>query len=285
MIKKRFQIGSILIFGLAAIIMITVMYAILQNATKEVSKDYVRLYAADTSGSLVAYINYKISRDDVPLGIIRNGKEFSRKAAELFSAYDNDKVRGYIINENGVIYMDSDLLDGQEFFTYGANSKIENEVDDPVFTKAVRMHLSEIDDYFDKHSELTVVELSTGEYGYATIAPIEHTYWSVVTLYKTSSLFNLTGLMPLFFITFFLLIIFAILMNVMSDRLIFKPLYLLINSLGRLNKGEDIYGIERKDEYRHPHPLSRYVRNGDGFQHYRAGAQRRFSRYPLSPDS
>lgn len=195
------------------------------------------------------WINHKVMRDGVPLGVICTGMEFAQTAASLLAEYDNTKVRGVIIDDKGIIQMDSKSLGDSNFLHYDQVSRIEHEFSDPVFLNALKAHLSSINGFFQSY-DTSVIELSDSLYSYATIAPIENTNWSVITFYNSSSLFNMTKLIPLFISMIAVFIIFTAITSAMSYRLLFKPVELLMSSLAQVggNKAQRIYGVDRRDE-------------------------------------
>jgi diguanylate cyclase (GGDEF)-like protein len=189
------------------------------------------------------WLNYKVVQNGVALGVICTGLEFSHVAGELFSQYGNHDLRGLIVDENGLIHIDSALMDNQEFL----HDDFEAE-NFSGFPAALKSHLK--NGHFQGTGEPTVVELPTGPYRYLTLAPIRLTNWSAVILSGSSSLLNMSLFLPVSLTLLVLLIAFALAVNAVSYRLIFLPLGKLERSLARL-KGHDeerIYGLARRDE-------------------------------------
>ncbi|MDR2860961.1 MAG: diguanylate cyclase [Syntrophobacterales bacterium] len=221
-------------------------------ASVESDSDYVLTVGVDhVVHKKRVWLNYRVIQNGVTLGVICTGLEFSHITGELFSQYDSAHLRGLVIDEDGIIHMDSSLLGHEDFRQYELEAKIENEFSDPVFLAAVKSHFDGIKGYFEAVSVPTVAKLSAGPYRYATIAPVRFTNWSVAVLYDSSSLVNMSLFLPVIAIMLVLLIAFALATNAMSSRLIFTPLEQLVRSLARLkeNRDEQIYGIERDDEF------------------------------------
>jgi diguanylate cyclase (GGDEF)-like protein len=197
------------------------------------------------------WLNHNVCQDGPPLGVLATGMEFSKLAEELFAEYDNARMRGFIIDANGSIMMDSAALGSDDFLHYALDIPIHNISSDPHFLAAVKTHLANTTEYFSFKAEPTVITLSSGPYNYATIAPIASTDWSVVTLYESSSLFSPAKLLPLFAIMLVSFIAFALTVRFLSYRLIFNPLEQLVSSLALLKENTEkrIYGIERNDEF------------------------------------
>ncbi|MCL2001471.1 MAG: GGDEF domain-containing protein [Planctomycetes bacterium] len=200
----------------------------------------------------LVWLNYKVVQDGVTLGLIATGLDFCKVAEAALAEYGETKVRGFIIDEKGHVMMDSSMVGQEDFLLYASKLPIEVVSPDPGFLAAVVAHIDGMEGYFDLRTEPTVIALSSGPYGFATIAPIGATNWAVVTLFKPSSLFNLTKLLPLLGITLALLIAVALVSGVLCYRFVFRPFEQLIRSLGRIEESveeEGIYGIERSDEF------------------------------------
>ena len=196
------------------------------------------------------WLDYKVIHNGVPLGIISSGLDFFSVARELFSQYKNF-MRGFIIDENGVINMDSSMLENDDYQDYDFEARIEDEINDLVFFAAIKSHLDNIEGYFEETGGPKVVKLSLSPYRYATIVPIRFTNWSAVILFDSSSSFNMSLFLPALITILFLLIAFDLANNKISHRLIFSPLKQLIASLENMkeNEDEEIYGLDRYDEF------------------------------------
>ena len=220
-------------------------------STIDSDRDYILDVAMDNVlDQKRVWVNYKVTQNDVPLGVISTGLAFSHVVGELFAQYDNETLRGIIIDENGTIQMDSKLLQNPDYLNQDFVFQIEQEFSDPVLLNAIREHLNVIDGVFEERSPPIVVELNSGTYRYATIAPIRNTSWSAVILYDPSSSVSMTLFLPIFAILLALLIIFALATNATSFRFIFSPLDKLVRSLVRLGDNDEnaVFGIDRDDE-------------------------------------
>ena len=201
------------------------------------------------------WINYRVVHNGVMLGVVCTGLEFSHVMGELFfqfgKRYNGNVMRGLIIDENGIIHMDSDKFDNEDFLHRELRINIENEITDQIFLTAIKSHLDNIEGYFASRSPPTVVKLEPGPYRYMTISPIRMTNWSAVILYDSSTSLNISLFLPVLAVTLILLIAFALANNAITYQLIFSPLEQLVSSLPSLkdNKNARIYGIERNDEF------------------------------------
>lgn len=197
----------------------------------------------------LVWINHKVTYEGEPVGIICSGLEFAGTVEALLSEYDNSKVRGVVIDADGIVQMDSISLGGNSFLRYEEFYDVTKEFTDPDFIKSLREHLGGINGFFGEDDRTIVVNTATGKYDYATIAPILDTDWSVITFYNSSSLFNISKLIPVFGTMLVMLICYAALTTNASYRLLFKPIEMLVGSLKTAAvSGTPIYGIDRHDE-------------------------------------
>ena len=198
------------------------------------------------------WLDYKVVQNGVPLGVICTGLEFSHIAGELFSHYESS-MRGLIIDNNGVIHMDSALMSDKDFLYNNYEIPFEEEFPDPAFHSAIESYLSDLDDYYQVIDEPDVVKLSSGSYRYMTIAPIRYTEWSIVILSGPTILFDMSHFIPIAVTILALFIAFAIVTSAANYRLIFHPLSKLDHSLMLLTTNSEmkIFGTERDDELGH----------------------------------
>ena len=196
------------------------------------------------------WLNYMVTQNGVPLGVICTGLEFSHIVGELFSNYDDNNMRGFIIDENGIIHMDSSLIDSEAFLYHDFETHIDTELPDPDALATIWTHLSGMNGYPEETGEPMVIELSSGSYRYMTITSIQFTNWAVVILSGTPSLFDISLFFPVAIIVLVLLVAFALITNTANYRLIFLPLGKMSHSLAIFKENHEgsIYGVERNDE-------------------------------------
>jgi len=193
------------------------------------------------------WLDYRIERNGTPLGVICTGLEFSHIVGELFSQYESNNMRGLIVDHNGTIFMDSSLMEDNEFLHDVYTSTLSDEFTDPVMINAVEAQLKGTDGFWNEIGETSVTRLNTGQFRFMTIAPIRHTEWSIIILSNTTTLFNTTYFVPVMITVLTLLIAFAVASSIASYRILFKPLQKLDDSLLQLNEhsADDIFGAER----------------------------------------
>ena len=197
----------------------------------------------------LVWLNYKITDAGKVLGVFCSGLQFDSVLRDIFVSYDPKNIRGLVIDSKGVVQLDSYRPDGGDKLLFNSTETIQEKFSDPAFHEAVNAHLAGIGNYFGPLQEPAIVKLAHGDYSYASIAPIEGTDWTVVTLYNASSLFSVTKLWPVFLLVAVLFLAYAVAVSALSRRLIFRPFNRLMHSLA-LSEGRDdsVYGLDRPDE-------------------------------------
>jgi len=196
------------------------------------------------------WLDYRVVKNGVPLGVICTGLDFTHVAEELFSKYDQIEMRGFIIDEDGGILIDSSMVLGGEAATGGFEAEIAQKLSEPQFLSQLSRNHWDKDGHFQANGVPAVVEMPSGPYRYMTAVPIKFSKWSMVILYDFSTLLNMSLFRPVFLTMLALLVAFSLAVNAVSARLIFRPLEKLERSLARLkeNGEERVYGLERRDE-------------------------------------
>ncbi|MCL2498004.1 MAG: GGDEF domain-containing protein [Symbiobacteriaceae bacterium] len=193
------------------------------------------------------WLDYKVSLEGTPLGVICTGLEYGHIAGELFANFDKATMIGSVFDSSGKVHMSSsqsNMLDAAASFNFrGENVRAGN--DDPI--------LAAVQGYVQQRSDTglqlpVAYSLPGGEY--LSIAPIRGTDWYIAILSQGISIFSPTLFMPLAATVFALLVITALLSTLLTHRIIFSPLAMLGESLGLLSANQEarIYGTERQDE-------------------------------------
>ncbi len=197
------------------------------------------------------WINHKVSRDGAVLGIFCSGLQFSKVARQLFGEHDPASVRGFVVDEKGVIQMDSALVTAAKYLEGERPRRIQEMNSDPLFTAAVNVYFKSSVAYYSQQDAPTVSKLKSGSYSFVAIAPIADTNWAVVTLFNSESLFSVTKLLPLLYAMAVILLLYAVASTVLNRKLIFVPFNKLIASLDRAgtNKDEKIFGHDLNNEF------------------------------------
>ena len=211
---------------------------------------YLNVDVDNINNRKAVWLNYKVhDENDNMIGAIAVGMDLSNIAERVFAQADNAKLRGFIIDENGIIQLDSSLL-GDDILMYDVVKTIFDEIQNHEFDEALQVYLNDFTQpYHELNKDTVIISLSSGQFRFATITPISSTYWSVVKLYD-SSLFDITRLLPLLLILTIVFIVFIYSTNRITQRLIFEPINNLVDSLisKRNNRDQDLYGMNRNDE-------------------------------------
>ncbi len=224
----------------------------------EVKEDYV--LEVDTNQSLRrthVWINYKVmSENGEYLGVLATGLDFDKILLTAFERYENSSVRGIVVDKNGLIQMDSAAEVTQ--LLQDSTWHINDIFDIPILHDAINKHLSSIKGYFSNVKSPDLVKLPPGnQYDYAALAAIEGTDWTVVTFFNDSALFSLEKIEPILWLSIIIFVLYVLLSNIASRKLLFEPLEKLIVSISHifkqpnamdLKEQESIYGLNRQDE-------------------------------------
>jgi diguanylate cyclase (GGDEF)-like protein len=214
-------------------------------------RDYVLDIGIDREmGRKRVWVDYKVSKDNIPLGVISTGLEFSHIVGELFSQFDSSNIRGLIIDEQGTILMDSALMRDKDFLFSEFQAHIDEEFQNPELFSVVGSYLESAGLYLEEPGEPMVVNLKSGSYRNVTLMPVKATNWSVVILSGGVSLLNSSYFLPIIITVLVLLTVVALVTSAANYRLIFLPLGKLDRSLTSLRENTEgrIYGAERNDE-------------------------------------
>ena len=190
------------------------------------------------------WINYKVADEENIVGVFCSGLAFDDIFTNLFSQYDIDTVKGYIIDNEGFIKMDSAL---SEIYDEEHEVRIFEVRRDPVFVSAIETYLERITGYFDSFSRPEVHKLAKNLDGFVSIAPIAGTDWTVVTFFSGKSLFSFTSLLPLLIALLSAFVLYTLAGNILMRRLVLIPLNRLTNSVSQSAEGK-IFGYDRNDE-------------------------------------
>ncbi|MDL2235767.1 response regulator [Christensenellaceae bacterium OttesenSCG-928-L17] len=200
------------------------------------------------------WLNYKVEKDGVVIGALATGLIFDQVLEELFGEYDNNSVRSFVINEYGIVQMDSALEGEENLLIYENEISLHDMVDDPVLKSEIEKYLSQVDGMFASSQTPEIINLAGKTYRYASVAPIAATKWSVVSLYNSSALFNMRQLWPLLLIIFALFVAYMLVSSMMSRRMLIAPINRLVESISQTGPetregNPSVYGLDRNDEF------------------------------------
>ena len=196
------------------------------------------------------WINHKVFDGDNFVGIFCSGLSIETVLADMYGQYDINNVKGYVINKDGFIQMDSTYY---ELHAEETEHHIHEASSNPLFTQAIDAYMEKIDGHFDRQMRPEVIRLKghwgQGPWGYVSIAPIYGTDWSAVTFFNNRSLFSIAKLYPLLIVLLFAFVLYMIAGSILMHRLVFVPLNQLAKSVSEAKTGVgEIYGHNRADE-------------------------------------
>jgi signal transduction histidine kinase/CheY-like chemotaxis protein/PAS domain-containing protein len=192
------------------------------------------------------WINHKIMDGEKVLGILCAGLPFDDVIYALFARYDNKNVKGYVIDRDGIVQVDSAL---SIIYTEKNQIKIQEAESNTAIASAIETYLKDIDGYFGLGEKLQVTKLAKGPYQYVSIEPIIDSDWSVVTFFSDKSLFSIWRLIPLLVFMLSAFVFYSLIENISINSIVITPLNRLTKSI--LHTGGEqgsIFGNDRGDE-------------------------------------
>ena len=214
--------------------------------------DYTLYIDVDkATNTLLLWINHKVMDEGVFAGVFCSGLPFGEVSYNLFARYDTKNVKGYIIDRQGYVKMDSSILG---FYSGETRSLIPELKNNRPLASVMDKYLKSIDGYFDLHAQPIVVKLKSRPYGYVSFAPISGSDWSVVTFFNSGSLFSVVKLLPLIIVMLSAFLLYTFAVNTMVRRSLLLPLNNLTESLAKTefdaseSGTASILGYERDDE-------------------------------------
>ena len=199
----------------------------------------------------LVWLNYPVRVNGETLAVLCSGLVLDQVAASGFDGYNDKVVLGLIINEEGLVQIDSAATEGGRVL-FDTDIYARDYVSDPSFVGAVEQHLGELNGkFYNKSGPPIVVSLAKADYDYAAIVPLRATNWSVITFYNSSSLFNAINLVPLYLIVLLMLGIYYMLTGRVIQKVLLTPFSQLVESLGAMNEQSDarVFGYSRVDEF------------------------------------
>ena len=212
----------------------------------------------DTVKSLDDYyiwIDHKIKKDGRIVGVFSSGIPFNMVFDDLFGRYDSSNVIGYIIDDKGLIQMDSSVPEAKSILSsvsvYDPNEMrhILDVKSDDVFSSIINEHLDDYTIYFSKRDQPDVIKLAGKYFRYVSVATVPYTNWLAITLFNSSSLINFMSFIPPVIAIILVFIVYVLAGSIIMQRIVFNPLGDLTVSVSESNHdSKNIFGIERDDE-------------------------------------
>jgi len=218
--------------------------------------DYIlKLDTVKSLDNFYIWVDHKVKKFGEVVGIFSSGLPYDYIFADLFGQYDSKSVIGFIIDDKGIIQMDSTVPDAAELL--GADSVYDAEnmrhisnVDfGSDFNSAISRYLKYHDIHYHRRVQPDVFKLSNNDYQYMSIALVPHTNWLAITLYNSSALFRFTYILLPVIVVILAFAFYVMVVSVLIQRFVFKPLNNLTLSVFESNHdSKGLYGIHRDDE-------------------------------------
>jgi len=195
------------------------------------------------------WINHKVVKDGKTVGVFCSALNYDEIFDDLFGHYDIKSVKGFVIDQRGIIKLDStraksDLLSNNN---EPANHILSITSDDALISTINKYQRDP--QVFSGRTTPEVARLSEGDYRYLSIAPVPDTNWLIITFFNANALFDVTRILPPIVVVVLAFIVYAILNSVVIKRMLFKPLEEFTHSVSESDKNiEAIYGADRNDE-------------------------------------
>ena len=213
----------------------------------ESENDYtLNLNAEKLYNTWLFWINHKVITDGESSGVFCSGIGIADIFNSMFGKFTDEKVRGYIIDKNGLIQLDSanDNIHLEE-----DKKSIFGESDDWAFSSVLHAYLGRINGFFGPYSQPELIKLSSGNGRYVAVEPVGSTDWSMVVFYNGSPFSGMANLIPLLVTMLFSLLLYVLGRNALLSRLFFRPLESLIESVSEgKTADENFFGRDRDDE-------------------------------------
>ena len=193
------------------------------------------------------WLNHRVYYQERFVGVVTVGFYFEGLFNALFSDFDTEYIRGYIIDRHGAVRADSAA------FGFPESPVLIEAAQNPALASRIESHLQFLTDgvfmpgvpFFD------ATRLINGVYRYGSIAPILGTDWSVVVLSNHLSVFYGGRYMPLIASAFLVLILSVVIGGTLVRRVVLVPLDKLTQSAAAAASATgktDLFGLDLEDE-------------------------------------
>jgi diguanylate cyclase (GGDEF)-like protein len=192
------------------------------------------------------WINQKVMNGNEVAGVFSSGLPFEEMANNLFYYYDSRYVKGYIIDKDTNIQIDSrdynpDIANNDD----SSNTLKQN----PKFNSVINSFSAGDEGFFNLGIEPVLIKINKGSFRYVSVAPIANTNWLVVIFFNNKLLFSFIKLLPLVITLLSGFLFYTIAENILIRRIVLDPLAGLTNSIPSSEKdSSDIFGLDRNDE-------------------------------------
>jgi len=191
------------------------------------------------------WLNHRVYYQGRFVGVVTVGFLLDGLFDILFGNYDKNFIRGYIIDRDGYVRVDS------AGFGIPPSRVLSEAVENPGLSERIESHLrGMVDNVFRPGMDAyDAIRLDSGIYRYGSISPIIGTDWSVVVLSSHAGLFGWRFL-PLIGGSFAVLALSVLAGIVLVRRVALVPLFKLTQSTSAASTTleTELYGLDRNDE-------------------------------------
>ena len=181
----------------------------------------------DEHGSWVLYIwsNHRIYYEGRVVGVFTLGSPFAAVYNAAFYGFDVYGKRGYIIDQYGMVRMDSAGILETTVAGIPVFPAVPEAEGNPDLADEITNHLQNLQGGEFPLGTLSreAIRLTTGDYRYASISPIVGTNWSVLVLSETVAAFDMRY-MPLMIAAVVLTVLALLLGGILIQRTVLQPM-------------------------------------------------------------
>ena len=201
--------------------------------------------------SLYIWSNHRVYYEGRFVGIFTLGSPFESVFEATFGSFYDDNKRGYIIDNAGMVRLDSLAILDTEIDGIPVRVPVPEAAENSELEAGIYRHLQMLYDglYPLGTSTCSALPVDVGEFRYASIAPIIDTSWSIVVL-STQDTGVIRQFAPLAAITIILITLLIFSATGAVRSIVITPLTQLANSVTNVGANFDgeIYGTIRDDE-------------------------------------
>ena len=178
----------------------------------------------DGQWELYVWTNHRMYYEGRFVGVVTVGSPFDVVLESVFGVYDDGMRRGYIIDYDGLVRVDSSGVLILHNDGLSAPDTMPETLENPALSDKIYRHLQTmVDGAFPVGGELGNVISLQGEFRYAAIAPIVGTNWSTVVLSGTPAALYMRY-MPLMIFAAALIMVVLLLGGFTIQRAVLSPL-------------------------------------------------------------
>jgi len=195
------------------------------------------------------WLLYRVVHEGRDVGLLCIPFRIEDVLDDVFGQYYDEFVRGYIVDGNGFVHIESGAF---YHYTFWEAESIHISAIDAGLGEFVYNFTMRDETFFAEDAQIAVVRLTGGHHDYAAIAPIPHSSWMIITLFDSRMLFSVADILPVLIILISAFIVFAFVSMATIHRGVLMPLANLTGSVSLVTndnaKASMVYGEDRTDE-------------------------------------